>query len=103
MDQSSHPDQILPKEWSLLPRVFNGICWEFGRPHLDLFASRANNKYVSLVPDPLAWKHDALHLPWDCLDAYAFHPFALLRQVITRFMESEGLQLLLVAPLWPRK
>ena len=35
----SLPDQILPSEWSLLLRVFEGICQVFGRPHLDLFAT----------------------------------------------------------------
>ena len=58
-DQLSRPDQIFLIEWSLLPHVFDEICWEFGRPHLDLFATRANTKlpiYVSLVPDMLAWK-----------------------------------------------
>ena len=102
VDQSSCPDQILPTELSLLLHVFDGIGQEFGLPHLDLFASRANNKpllYVSPVPDPLAWKQDALHLPWNHLDMYAFPLFALLRQVISQVMESEGLRLLLVAPL----
>ena len=95
-DQLSCLDQILPTEWYLLPRVFDGICRELGRPHLDLFTTRANNKlplYVSLVPDPLAWKQDALHLPLNHLDAYAFPPFALLPQVISRVMESEDLRL----------
>ena len=101
--QLSRPDQILPTEWSFLTRVFDRFCRVFGRPHLDLFATRASNKfplYVSPVPDLLAWKQDALHLPSDPLKAYAFSLFALLCQVITRVMESEGLRLLLVAPLW---
>ena len=97
-DQISHPDQILPREWSLLPSVFNRFCRVFGCPHLDLFVTRASNKfplYVSLVPDPLAWIQDALHLPLDLLVTYAFPPFALLCQVITLVMVS----LILVAPL----
>ena len=105
-DQLGRPDQILPTEWSLLPRVFDGNCRVFGRPHLGMFATQANNKlplYVSLVPDPLAWKQDALHLPWNHLMAYAFPPFALLHQVISQVMESEGLRSLVVAPLWPQK
>ena len=105
-DQLSHPDQILPAEWSLLPRVFGGICREFGQPNLDLFTTWANNKfphYVSQVPNPVAWKQDALHPPWNHLMAYVFPPFALLRQVISQVMELEGLRSLLVAPLWPQK
>ena len=109
VDQLSRPDQILPTEWSLLPRVFDRICQVFGRPHLNLFATKANNKlalYVSLVLDPLAWEQGTLHLRWNHLDAYTFPLFALLRQVITQVLESEvleGLWLLLVAPLWPQK
>ena len=86
-DQLSRPDQILPTEWSLLPRVLDGICQVIRRPHLDLFATRANTNlplYVSPVPDPLAWKQDALHLPWNHLVAYAFPLFTLLHQVISQ-------------------
>ena len=106
VDQLSWPDQIFPTDWSLLPRVFDGICRVFGHPHLDLFAIRADNKlplYISPVLDPLAWKQDALHLPRNHLVAYAFLSFALLRQVISQIMKSEGLRLLLVAALWPQK
>ena len=84
-DQFSRPDQILPTEWFLLPCVFNRFCRAFGRPHLDLFTTGASNKfplYVSPVPDLLAWKQDALHLPLDLLDVYTFPTFALLHQVI---------------------
>ena len=85
-DQLNCPDQILPTEWSLLPCVFDGICQVFGCPHLDLFTTRVNTKLplnVSPVPDPIAWKQDALHLPWNHLVAYTFPPFILLRQVIS--------------------
>ena len=98
-EQLNRLDQILLTEWFLLPRVFDGIYREFGRPHLT-------NKlpfYVSLVPEPLAWKQDVLHLLWNHLKAYTFPQFALLCQVISRVMESEGLKLLLVAPLWSQK
>ena len=33
-DQLSHSNQVLPMEWSLLPRVFQDICKVFGHPHL---------------------------------------------------------------------
>ena len=100
-NQLSHPDHVLPTEWSLLPLVFKGICNIFSSPHISLFATWANTKlplYVSPVIDPLAWKQDALHLPCDHLLAYAFPLFALLSQVLSRVPESEGLSLVLVAP-----
>ena len=49
-DQLSRPDQILPTEWSLLPRVFDGICRVFGRPLLDLFAPGPTTSYLHLWP-----------------------------------------------------
>ena len=45
-NQLSRPDQILPTEWSMLPRVFEEICRVFGRPHLNLFATWANVKLL---------------------------------------------------------
>ena len=104
-DQFSHPDQVLPSEWSLLMRVFKGICKVFGCPHLDLFATHANAKlplYVSPVPDPMAWKQCTFQRPWDHLSAYALPRFALLRQVLSRVL-STGLSLVPVALLWPQK
>ena len=44
---------------------------------MDLFATRYNYKlpkFVSLVPDQTAWAVDALSLPWQDLDVYAFPP-----------------------------
>ena len=105
-DQLSRPDQVLPTEWSLLPRVFEAICEVFGRPHLDLFASRTIAKlllYMSPVPNLVAWKHDAFQHPWDNLSAYTFPPFTLIRQVLLRVLLSTELSLILVAPYWPQK
>ena len=42
-------------EWSLDPDVFVSLCYVFGHPDIDLFASRLNNKlplYYSWKPDP---------------------------------------------------
>ena len=89
-----------PDVMVLLPSVFDGICREFGQPPKDLFVTQVSNElplYVSPVPDPLAWKQDALHLPWNHLEVYTLPP--LLCQVILWAMELEGLKLLLVAPL----
>ena len=62
--QPSCPGKVLPKEWSVLLKVFKGTCSVFD--HLDLFAARVNVKlplYVFPVPDPLAWKQDAFQSP----------------------------------------
>ena len=59
----------------------------WGKPHIDLFATRLNNRlpvFVSPVPDPLAESVDALTLDWTGLDAYAFPPPVLLNAVLRK-------------------
>ena len=76
-DKLSRLGQTIQTEWSLLPEVFEAICSRWHWPQIDLFATSFNNKlpqYVSLMPDPLAIAVDALSLPWEDLDAYAFPP-----------------------------
>ena len=78
----------------------------FGHPHLDLFATQANANltlYVSPVLDLLVWKQDSFRHPWDHLSAYAFLPFALLRQVLSWVLALTGLSLILVAQLRPQQ
>ena len=74
-DKLSRLGQTIQTEWSLLPEVFQQICNQWHRPQIDLFATRFNHKlpqFVSPVPDSLAVAVDALTLPWDDLDAYAY-------------------------------
>ena len=78
-DELSRLGQTIQTEWSLLPEVFQQICNQWHRPQIDLFATRFNHKlpqFVSPVPDSLAVAVDALTLPWEDLDAYAFPPTA---------------------------
>ena len=105
-DQLSRPGQILPTEWSLLPRVFDGICWVLGHPHLDLFATRANNKLPILGLPCSESTGLETRRPSPSMESprgVRLSPFALLCQVISRVMELEGLRLLLMAPPWPQK
>ena len=76
-DKLSRLGQTIQTEWSLLPQVFEAICCRWHRPQIDLFATRFNNKlplFVSPFPDPMASAVDALSLPWEDLDPYAFPP-----------------------------
>ena len=78
-DKLSRLNQTIQTEWSLLPDVFQRLCSKWHRPQIDLFATRFNHKlplFVSPVPDTLAVAVDALTLPWEDLDAYAFPPTA---------------------------
>ena len=71
---------------------------------IDLFATRFNNKlplFVSPVPDPLATAVDALGLPWEDLDTYAFPPSAILGKVVEKLQDSPCKRIILIAPGWP--
>ena len=74
-DKLSRHKQVIQTEWSLLQEVFDHLCARWHTPQVDLFATRYNHKlpkFVSPVPDPQAWRVDALSLNWEGLDAYAF-------------------------------
>ena len=82
--------QTIQTEWSLHPEMFQAICSRWHQPHVDLFATRFNNKlpqFVSLVPDPQAWAVDALSLSWEDLDPYAFPPVAILGKVVEKLQD----------------
>ena len=57
-DKLSRHNQVIQREWSLSQQVFNLLCSKWGRPQVDLFATRFNHrlpKFVSPVPDVTAW------------------------------------------------
>ena len=103
-DKLSRLGQTIQTEWSLLPEIFQRICSRWHRPQIDLFATRFNHKlpqFVSPVPDTLAVAVDALTLPWEDLDAYAFPPTAILGKVVEKLLDSPCRRLILFAPGWP--
>ena len=103
-DKLSRLGQTIQTEWSLLPEVFHQICNQWHWPQIDLFATRFNHKlpqFVSPVPDSLAVAVDALTLPWEELDAYAFPPTAILGRVVEKLLDSPCKRIILIAPGWP--
>ena len=86
-DKLSRLGQTIQTEWSLLPEVFQTICYRCHRPQIDLFATRFNNKlpqFVSPVPDP--WMPMPSHRrpywakSWrSCRTPHARESFSLLR------------------------
>ena len=103
-DELSRLGQTIQTEWSLLPEVFQTICSQWHRPQIDLFATRFNNKlplFVSPVPDPLASAVDALSLPWEDLDEYAFPLAAILGKVVEKLQDSPCKRIILIVPGWP--
>ena len=103
-DKLSRLGQTIQTEWSLLPKVFQMICSRWHQPQVDLFATRFNNKlplFVSPVPDSLAIAVDALSMPWEDLDAYAFPPTAILGKVVEKLLDTPFKRIILIAPGWP--
>ena len=103
-DKLSRLNQTIQTEWSLLPDIFQRLCSKWHRPQIDLFATRFNHKlprFVSPVPDTLAVAVDALTLPWEDLDAYAFPPTAILSKVVEKLLDSPCKRFILIAPGWP--
>ena len=98
-DKLSRLGQTIHTEWSLLLEVFQSICSMWHRPQIDLFATRFNNKlpqYVSPVLDPLASAVDALSLPWEDLDAYAFPPATILGKVMEKLQDYPCKRIILI-------
>ena len=84
-------------------QVLSDIFSLFGKPDLDLFASRLNHQlthYVSWIPDPNAVGVDAFTLDWGIQYNYAFPPFSLIPQVLQKVEEDQA-EVILVAPHWP--
>ena len=103
-DKLSRLGLTIQTEWSLLQEVFQAICSRWHWPKIDLFATRFNNKlplFVSPVPDSLATAEDALSLPWEDLDAYAFPPAAILGKVVEKLQDSSCKSIILIALGWP--
>ena len=102
-DKLSRLGQTILTEWSLLSEVFQTICSRWHWPQIVLFATRFNKLpvFVSPVPDPLATAVDALSLPWEDLNAYAFPPAAILGKVVENLQDSPCKRIILIAPGWP--
>ena len=121
-DKLSRLGQIIQTEWHLLPEVFHSICNRWHHSQIDLLATRFNKKltrfvspvpdpqarfnkkltrFVSPVPDPPAWAVDALSLPWEDLDPYAFPPAAILGKVVEKLQDYPCRRIILIARGWP--
>ena len=63
-------------EWALVMDIFQEIVCRFGKPDIDLFASRLNHKlekYISFRPDPNAMAVDAFSISWTKQYVYFLH------------------------------
>ena len=90
-------------EWELNPKLFKTMCKKWGKPEVDMFASRLNAKlakYVSWEPEPENWRTDAFSFNWNNMFLYCFPPFSLLPRV-ARKIRRDGARAIVVAPHWP--
>jgi hypothetical protein len=104
-DRLSRRGQILATEWSLHPRVTSALWLLWGRPHVDLFATRENFKlptFVSPLPDEMAWASNAFTISWAGMKAYAYPPTSLIPRVLAK-LRLESAEVILVAPWLPRR
>lgn len=89
-------------EWSLSSDAFVKTCHHFGKPSIDLFASRLNAKckdYYSWKPDPSAIAIDAFVQNWSNLKFFAFPPFKLIGRVLAK-MQKDQASGIVVVPYW---
>ena len=104
-DALSRPNQVLGSEWMLHQDVFNWLRQRWPVT-IDLFASSLSHRcsvYFAPVSDPMAAGTDAMLQSWDSQQADAFPPFAMISQVLAKVRASQGLELTLIAPLWPQR
>ena len=101
--EADHQSRILQDatEWKLHPELFQKIVDKFGKPDIDLFASRINRQlksYVSWHPEPEAMAVNAFLLTWNHKFVYMFPPFSLVGQVLAKVIR--GKTAVIVMPNW---
>ena len=84
--------------------VFDMLVSNWGKPKIDLFASRMNYQiqcYCSWKSDPFAEYVDAFLLNWRNFESvYLFPPFSLLSSC-TQKLRMDQAKGIVIAPLWP--
>ena len=91
-------------EYQLKPSLFRILTLIWGKPQVDLFATRLNCQikiFFAWKPDPEAQAIDALAQKWGSYNlVYAFPPIGLIGKVLQK-LRSEGGDMILVVPKWP--
>lgn len=87
-------------EWALAQEAFQIIVAHFGKPDIDLFASRINTKcqfVYSWHGDPEALGIDSFTYDWKQSYFYAFPPFNLMLRVLNKIRSDRACSIV-VAP-----
>lgn len=93
-----HPDI----EWELSDGAFQLIVDKFGKPEVDLFASRINakcKKFISWHKDPDAFAVNAFTVSWSNIYFYAFPPFAIILKTLRKIV-SDRANGIMIVPSW---
>ena len=91
-------------EWMLPPDAFADIVDTFGKPDIDLFASRLNKQlpvYASWKPDPESTYIDAMLISWTDMYIYVFPPFSMMWPVISKLELDMVEEAIMIIPRWP--
>lgn len=99
LSRSNHTNS----EWQLKKPYFESICQIWGKPDIDLFATRLNcqvKNFVSWKPDPYAFATDAFSVSWSSGLNYIFPPFVLIGKVLQKIFFDEA-EAIVVVPYWP--
>ena len=103
-DRASRQDFHDDIEWSLDKCIFDKLVGVWGKPDIDLFATRLNAKlpcYVSWKADPGAMAIDAFTISWSDYNLiYCFPPFSLIGRVLQKISQSQ-VRAIIVLPDWP--
>ena len=89
-------------EWKLHSKLFQKIVIKFGKPDIDLFASRINRqlkRYVSWHPEPEGMVVNGLPLTWNNNYFYMFPPFSHVGRVLAK-VNRDKTETVIVVPDW---
>ena len=87
------------KRWSLNQRAAKSLFDQFGKPEIDLFASRLNTKCsdcASYKPGPDAYHVNVFSLCWLNLNSYIFLPFSIVGRVLVELAQDQVTALVIV-------
>ena len=99
-------NKVVHTEWTLLQSVADALFLAWGKPNVDLFATRLNNRlpmWISPMADPQALGIDAMSMSWKVMFTYAFPPFVLLGRVVEKVVKDHPCEIILITPKWPNK
>jgi hypothetical protein len=83
-------------EWKLDSNIILALVTVFGKPDIDMFASRLNYQITPYIPRVPVMRFTQY---WSRLYIYACHPFSLIPQTLQN-LEQEEAKMLMIAPCW---